>query len=329
MKKLLTLTTILLSFSLFAQEDPEEFDFDSFGDAEVSKAFCTQKVNYLSPTQLISIGYEHQGAYDLSIGGAAMPRIQGQGGLRIAFNAPVISRNNFILNLGLTYWGSTPNLESGSTDPFVQALDKGLRTTGINATIFKPLNSKNFLIFQGSTDVNGNYTGFSDLNFSDATTYSATGIFGWKKDDNTMFGIGATRTYRAGQVLHIPVIFYNKTWNNNWGFESIVPARAHIRRNFGTTGMLLMGYEIEGNAFAMNNPNGETTFLRRGELKPRINYQRQIKNFIWLSAQVGWRYNYRFALHDTQNPVGDNIPIADLVTSNPIYFNLSLNLVSP
>lgn len=329
-----------------ATEEPEEFNFDNLSDADdfKVKTYCTQKVNYLSPTQLISIGYEYQSGFpftvtrDLLSSSLNQADVNRFAGLRLAFNAPVISRSNFILNMGLTYWNTSVGFEQ-PTNPLLQpnsrvfeALEPGLRSTGINATVFKPLDNKHFLIFQGSADVNGTYRNFEDLNLGKSTTFSATAIYGWKKDDNTMFGVGATRTYRAGQVLHIPVIYYNKTFNPKWGIESIFPAKVHVRRNFGTNGSIQLGYEIEGNSYYLGNntaePNSDA-FLRRGELKPRVMFQRKITGFIWVMAQAGLRYNYRFNIHTTQNPVKDEAPLYTTNLGNPFYGNISINLVSP
>ena len=52
---------------------------------------------------------------------------------------------------------------------------------------------------------------------SKALTYSGTGIYGWKRNDNLQWGLGVSRTYRAGQLLHIPVVFYNRTFSPQWG----------------------------------------------------------------------------------------------------------------
>ncbi|MFB0908084.1 MAG: hypothetical protein QMB03_07365, partial [Spirosomataceae bacterium] len=102
----------------------------------------------------------------------------------------------------------------------------------------------------------------------------------------------------------------------------------------GPTSLLMFGYEIEGNAFYLNNDpivaNGSgDIYIRRGELKPRITYQKQVKNFVWLAAQAGLRYNWRFDGFSEQNPTGDNIPVFNNTLSNPLFFNISLNLVSP
>lgn len=64
-------------------------------------------------------------------------------------------------------------------------------------------------------------------------------------------------------------------------------------------------------------------------MKPRITYERQLAGFIWLSAQVGWRYNWRFDVFSTQNPVDNQRPVFENNLGNPLYFNVGINLVSP
>jgi hypothetical protein len=64
-------------------------------------------------------------------------------------------------------------------------------------------------------------------------------------------------------------------------------------------------------------------------MKPRISFERQIKGFIWLAAQAGWRYNWRYDGFLTQNPIKNEKPAFTNTLGNPLYFNLSLNFVSP
>jgi hypothetical protein len=315
----------------------EELNFDDFGDADDKKVktFATQKVLYLSPTKLISVGYEAQAPFDLSrtpgplepraAEGAYQSQVNRFGGLRLGVNAPVISRSNFILNLGLTYWNTDVGMTPKNGGNVANLIADGLRSTGVSATVFKPFDIRRFLLVQANADASGDYRGFNDLS-SNVLTYSGTAIYGWKRDDNFMWGLGLTRTYRAGQVLHLPVLYYNRTFSPKWGVEAILPARANLRRSFGTTSLLMFGYEIEGNAFYLRDANA---YLRRGELKPRVTYERKLAGFVWLSAQVGWRYNWRFDVFRTQNPVRDEQPVVEYRLGNPLYVNVSLNLVSP
>lgn len=320
-------------------------NFDQFGDAaDAGKAYPTQKVLYLTPTKLISVGYEAQLPFDVTAVGppatagatpAAQTRIESARGLRLAFNAPVISRNNFILNLGLTYWNTGLGVANPERSPYFRLLEDGLRTTGLNATVFKPLDSKRFILLQLNADANGNYRRPGDLS-SKHLTYSGTGIFGWKPDDNLQWGVGVSRTYRAGQLIYVPVLLYNRTFSPRWGCEVIFPARAELRRNFGTHALLKLGYELEGNTYYLGQTGTSDVYLRRGELKPRLTYEQQLAGFVWVSAQAGLRYNYRNDAFRTQNPTsereglfGSEPELFKNTLTNPLYFNLSLNLVSP
>lgn len=334
---------LCLSSMLQAQDSTAVENFDDYGDVDSKPArtYCTQKVLYLSPTKLISIGYEAQLPYTLTTpalitntpGMPPPPSPTGFStvtqGLRLAFNTPVVSRSNFILNLGLTYWSSAYQIEdvAGLKSGLARTLEQnGLRSTGLNATVFKPFDDRRFLIAQVNADLNGDYRRPDDISGRNMT-YSATAIYGWKKSDNLMWGLGVSRTYRAGALIYVPVLYYNRTYNQKWGLEVLLPARASLRRNFGTKALLLLGYELEGNAYYLSQND---LYLRRGELKPRITFERQVRNFVWLSVQAGLRYNWRFDAYRVQNPQGrDEKPVVENRLGNPFYFNVSLNLVSP
>lgn len=317
-------------------------DFDSYGDAgDGSQGYATQKVLYLSPTKLISVGFEGQTPFDWSTNDdATTTEVERYSGLRLGANIPVISRNDFILNLGVSYWETAVGLgntqvRSGADINRVadagtvgQLVDRGLRSTGINATVFKPFNIKNFLIVQAQADLNGTYRNLAETN-TNGLTFSGVVIYGWKRSDSLMWGVGVTRTYRAGQVLHIPVLMYNRTYNQRWGVEVLFPARANVRRNFSPNSLLMAGYEIEGNAYFLGRVGGEDLYLRRGELKPRLTYEQKLFGFVWLSTQVGYRHNWRFDVYDRQNPDSDNTALLENDLKGAFYFNVGLNLVSP
>ena len=322
-----------------------EESFDQFGDAsaESGTSYNTQKVLYLTPTKLITVGYEAQLPFHLTSTGprsAAAPgtaetHIDAARGIRLALNTPLVSRNDFIFNLGLTYWNTGLSLANPERSPYFAKLQDGLRTTGLNATVFNPFDNKHFLLLQFNLDASGNYRNLGDLQ-SEHFTYSGTGIFGWKLNDNLQWGLGLTRTYRAGQLLYIPVVLYNRTFSPQWGVEVVFPARAELRRNFGTRALVKIGYELEGNAYFLGRVGPDNYFLRRGELKPRITVERQLAGFVWVSAQAGLRYNYRNDVFRNQNPTGDKESLLGSEPSlfqnkitNPLYFNLSLHLVSP
>lgn len=351
----------LLHLPLWAQTDTstydyEEEDWDIYGDLdfadEGTKRFCTSKITNLSPSRLVSIGYEGIGAASLLAGELATTAGDYSGetssiafthGLRLQANVPIISRNSIIIQLNANYMEQRYNFgNSLFTNPLLRTLsDNGLRTAGLGATVFKPFNETNFLLFQGSADLNGDY-GWRTIQPLSSLKYSAALIYGWKTSDRFMWGLGASRTYRVGEVNYVPVVLLNWTSpNGRWGTELLLPARGHVRRTFNPRSIALFGFELEGQSYRINNRAtadlGTNPFeLRRSELRIRLDYQRSIKNFTWLGVQLGYRYNWAFDVDEL--PGGDDFfrgffgdqPYAmKNILANTLYLQLSINLVSP
>jgi hypothetical protein len=354
---LLPFFLVFISFQAFGQRPDstsaaEEEDYSAYGSTEESVKYCTQKVRFLSPTKLISLGYEAQLPFKVSFPTEQEFKDKNRlpdrnqsvtflGGARWAANAPVISNNKFILNLGAGYYESYMQFKEGeeinnnSERQLKSALSRGLRTMGINATAFKPLDDKRFIIGSAMADFNGN---FGWNTFGDAfpmPTWTFAVLYGWKRNDNTMLAFGATQTWRGGERLYVPLLLYNKTFNDRWGLEILAPARAHVRYNFSAASLLLLGYEIEGNSYRLfrgqedfEAGSGRFLEVRRSEIKPTIIFEQKLMGFIWLSAQVGYRYNFKFGISEDRNSGrGDFLYRGNF--GNPLYGAISINLVSP
>jgi hypothetical protein len=345
-----------LCSSTFAQPDEEDLeDYSDYGTEEGIKRYCTPKVVGLSPQRLVSIGYEFAGPHDIdasSIGSFIAERgeVQNYMGTVLGLNLPVISTHKFLLNLGLNYVGSNYSFTNDSlTNPFLESLNGNIRTFGLNATVFKPLNEKHYLLGFVSGDYNGdyNFSRFQDFNLIKTTV---VGVFGWKFHERFQFGFGATQTYRAGEKSFLPVIHYNYTSKNDkWGIEALLPARLHYRYAFTRQDLLLAGFEVIGNSYHLANINGSrypsadevsiaTDYdpsnieFRRSEIRFRLDYMKALTDFIWLSAQVGYIYAYRFNVdsgNEFRSLTSDMPYIMENEMSGAPYFQLTLNLVSP
>lgn len=330
------------------EEDWSLYDDLSFAD-EGAKRFCTSKVTNLSPQKLISVGYDFQGGYDVSAGSfesfaAETATVTASHGLRLQANIPLLSRNDIIVQLNANYAEQRYAYADNQTltHPLHRWLnDNGLRTMGLGMTVFKPFNEKNFLLVQASGDNNGDF-GWADMPSLRNTRYSAAVVYGWKKSDRMMWGLGAARTYRVGEINYVPIVLLNWTSSNGkWGTELLLPARGHLRRTFNSRNLMLFGFELEGNSYRMNNRSDVETLadnieLRRSELRIRLAWERSIKDFIWLSAQAGYRYNWAFEADNfTDNReffrgfFGDQPYLMENSLTNTFYLLFSVNLVSP
>jgi len=154
------------------EEDYSMYDNVSYADAG-TKAYCTNKIEGLSPSKLISVGYDYQMGYSLTSANTPDGQLAENydqadfarsNGMRVALNVPVISRNDLIVQVGANYWNQAYSLENtGINNPVAEGMsNNGLRTTGLNLTVFKPFDETRFFLFQGSGDLNGDYS-FSDI----------------------------------------------------------------------------------------------------------------------------------------------------------------------
>jgi hypothetical protein len=342
-------------------EEDIDFDlYDNLGFAdEGAKRFCSPKIEGLSPAKLISVGYDFQGGYGLSAGqilaadgsslaAAGEGTVNATSGLRVGCNIPVISKTSVVWQMGANFWNTTYRFDSApdaASNPLLQSLSEhGLRTAGINTTVFKPLDSKQFLLFQGSADLSGTYG--IDLMPLDYLKYSAALVYGRRPTEKKQWGVGVARTYRVGEINYIPVVLYNATdARNRWGTEILFPARAHVRRTLDSRNMVFFGYELEGQSYRLwRDPESSADLrsqdleIRRGEARIRAVYEFSLKDFVWLSLQAGYRYNYRFdvdrltdgnEIYRAFGLLRDDPYAQSNALGNPIYFQVSLNLVSP
>lgn len=371
LRNLLKLTTaiiVLTSTPILAQTETESTDsyddidwslYDDLGfEDESIKRYANAKIEGLSPAKLISFGYDFQSPYtitpgDLTLGdgtiiaGGEALQVNSTAGIRAGFNLPVVSQTNLVWQMGANYWNTSYNYAEAPTsadNPLHQTLSEhGLRTSGVNTTIYKPLDEEQFILFQGSADMSGTYG--SSLIPAQYLKYSAAVLWGKRPTEKKQWAVGVARTYRVGELNYIPVILYNKTSaNNKWGTEALFPARVHLRRTINPRNMVFLGYELQGQSFRMyeNLPGfdirDEDLEIRRGEIRVRAIYEFSLKNFIWMSVQAGYRINYRYDVDrlvsgpDIYRAFGllDSPDYAQLnALTNPFYVNVSVNLVSP
>lgn len=323
---------IFLSTNAFAQTEEEEgdnnnFDPNTYTSGANVKSYCSQKVLNQTPTKLISLGYEQNFSFKNNFNEGEVHNISGMGGIRFAPSVLAVSNTKMILSVGGQY--ASNKISSNYTFPLNASMNQiyqnRMDLIGLNALIFKPLNKKNFITAQISSDYS-QVSSNNNLTFNaKGLTYYGTVIFGWKNNERTMWGLGISRTYRLGRPLIVPVILYNKTFNDKWGVECLLPARANLRYNLSSNSLLLAGVELEGQQYFVQNNN---IFLQRGEIKPRITYEQRLKGFIWLSLQAGYRLNGRFNLVNKYNGQEANEIGINNLGSGP-YINLSFNFVSP
>ncbi len=347
-------SSVFLADSSAAQEEDYSI-YETMVPADQEGArWASSKIFDLSPQKLISIGYDYQGPYTIESNWkqgapqAGSYKTNSSNGLRLGFSIPVISKNRLTWAISGNYLenrynpdGYYPQVITLQT-ALMNSLNRGIRSAGLGTTVYVPLNATRFVLFQAQADLNGDY-GWNDFtDYLNKTKFSGAALYGFRPHDRLQWGIGLSRTYRVGEVNYIPVLMYNYTWpGRKWGTEILFPARAAVRHTLSARQLLLFGYELEGQSYALNQSANDVDFhtfnvhaaeLRRGEARVRLTWERSLSGFIWLSVQAGMRFNTAFNLDDGnffRGPFGNQAYVMEGDAGVTPYALVSINLVSP
>ena len=326
----LTATLALLSLGhVWSQDDDEDFSaYENLAltDTTPIKRFCTSKISAQTPNRLIAVGYDFFGPYKmpsayteegLTAPGAMNTDFNFSHGLRAEATFPVVSTNKILFSLGGNYVEqrySLKALPAGEVNPMHQTLSEGsIRNLSGIATLFKPLNERNFILAQLQGDYAGDWS-LTQWHNPKFIKVSGAVIYGFKSENNRrMWGLGLTRTYRAGEVNYLPLFMFNYTNpSEKWGIEMLLPARADYRYNISKRNIIRAGLELEGSSYRLSDRNGHIASalvlqdtsakvgdfnkleLRRSDIRLRAMWDFPIKDFYWLSVSVGYRLVYRY-----------------------------------
>ncbi len=345
--------------SNYVEEEEDYSMYDNVVDVGMITTYCSPKIFDLSPNRFISVGYDVSGTGVLQTSpeGVYTPAEEINSyesskvyysGVRINANIPVVSLSSFVWQMGGGFnqaciqGRNDVELEPGEHRAFAREIAQTLTSINLNTTLFKPVGEKSFLILQLLGELNGNYGFRPSKSKADLETIKTSGtfIYGRRPHDRLQWGVGLSRTYRAGELNYIPVVMYNYTSaNRKWGTEILFPAKANYRRKFNSRNILLAGYELEGTSYRLYDTpfQAQNLELRRSDIRFRLDYQRQLKGFLWLGIQAGMAVNYSFNVDDL-TATGNNDFFRGFVGSqtytmrnklSPMpYVNVTLNLVS-
>lgn len=349
---------------LIAQDDDDE-DWDLYGDLELVddakvKRFAKPTIVGLSPTRFLSLSYDWQSPYTMNLSSARFPvsgnsgwgvdedapisesgEVNFTGGIRFNSNIPVISKSNLVWQTGLNYMRTGYNIsniesQNGSSGLANILDERGLNNLNWMNTIFVPISEQSFFIFQGALDMSGDFDwGLQPLG---TVRGSLAAIYGKRVSENKRWGVGLARTYRVGNLNYVPVVMYDVTSSNRkWGTEILFPARAHGRYNFSKNALLLFGYELEGQSYRIDQLSvGNNSYeIRRGELRPRLELQKQLSGPFWMNIQAGYRIDYSFNVDELEGGreffrgfFGEQQFGMVNSLGNAVYFNIGISFVT-
>lgn len=261
--------------------------------------------------------------------------------IKFKFKLPVVNKDKFKLTYGFSYSHEEFRFKSPNEldYSFYKSLeDKSLKSLGSNFYFLFPSKKNTFFAFQVNLNLNGDYYR-SDVSLIDFLKVSAGPIFGIKKNDNLMYGFGFAYSYTLGDPSISPIIAYYHTFSEKLGVEMMLPFEAKVRYNINAGSLLYAGAETRGASYNIHLDDStlsqnKTLELRHSEIKLFLSYRKEIYDFLWFTANAGYRYNLNFNLAESnRNRSATNFFEREYILKSELedafYFNISLNIVAP
>ncbi len=282
---------------------------DSAANSRRDKEYANPSVQGMSKSKGIIIKYEAQPEFGIksyssnpAIGDKTAD-VQKHNRLDAKIYVPVWNRPHLKMVLGFNYFFEEFEFEATppAYDFYRNIQNRNLKTIGSQLLVLRPINEKNFMIFRLKGDLNGDYT-TGKLSFSKYLKSTLETIYGWKRNANLAYGVGAQLGYAFGRQTIYPVFMYNRTYNPKWGLELLLPARAQVRYNASDKSLLYGGIGVDGASYNINtNPEIvglSTVELRRSEARARVRWEREIYDFLWFGLEAGYRINVQFSAYE-------------------------------
>lgn len=301
--------------------------------------FCIPGVLGKASTKVFEIEYENTFGHNITSLSRINDLQSGSGEIsyskRLAIKAklPIYLKDHLKIALGLHYkYEDFHFSDPENTLGFYQSLDgRNLKNIGATLYIIKSFRGNTFFMTRISASFNGDYK-LSEFADSRYLKMAISPMIGWKLNARTSLGFGLSYGYNFGKVSLLPFAVFNKTFNDKWGIESIIPVKFRVRYNHNDKTVLSVGAEYRGASYSigLDHPaleNYDHLQLRKSDILVNIQLDRQLGKYLWCNFSIGVRNNLGFNLTDgnVRNP-------QTLVSSLPqrsIYFKTSIYLSPP
>ncbi|NNE29711.1 MAG: hypothetical protein HKN16_08740 [Saprospiraceae bacterium] len=303
--KRVSILAVLLIFSLpglWSQEKPNFMPEDIESNYMELECLCKPGVINKSRSRGIDIHYiqilgdsfEEEKPYYFSDDPSSLKRTQA---LTLKIKAPLINKEGMKFLLGAFYSSENFTFDEIRQDfqnPFQHIDGIRLKHSGIEALFTKSLNDRHYTNFRIRYMANGDYKGV--LDFSDKyRILNASGVFAFKKNDNMEWGIGINYAKSFRRTLLVPFIIYNKTFNERWGLEAVLPTMVVGRYNFSPRSILLFGIQYNSRSYSIDVPEtfGPVNYaMNHSELRLGVGVEKHIQDWLWINLAGGFQENF-------------------------------------
>lgn len=253
--------------------------------------------------------------------------------LKFKLKAPVVYRPGFAVLLGFSHqreeFQFTHFLKenAGIEHPL---FDEVLIRSNLSLNAFKSLSGTRYLALRVQSNYNGDYKQL--INFdSRYNTFKAGLIYGIKNRPDKELAIGLAYSKGIRRSIAYPFLIYNRTFDKNWGIETILPVKIYGRYNLNPKNIFLFGAEFSSREFFVDLEDQfgiEQDFrMTRQEIRMQLVLEKQLSSWIWMTCKAGHLHSlaHRFEELNT-GPEPEQVRIRP---GNSVFFKIGVFLSPP
>ncbi len=259
---------------------------DPKNDKKKKKDKSDDHIDYLCPrTKFFEITYRNYPSANNPASNETDKNADGQGHLiKTKLRFPVLLKPKFKLIGEVNYNRERIYLpESAGMFGNVQFQKLGLAFVGE-----KTLDNDKFLLGILSISTKSEVTSFK--NIPAPNSINTVVAYGKKYDDYNKFAVGLSGSYNLGRIRASPVIMFNKRINSRNYIDALLPKSITYRHLMSNKFYFFSSIQADRSNYGLLNrtfENESNLELRRTELGIKFGLEREIHDWLWVSANVG------------------------------------------
>ncbi len=247
---------------------------------------------------------------------------------------PVLLKPSFKFLMGFEYSGQKYKFKDNlrtDNDFFVLLNRKPLQTLALKFYTIKAFKPNKYLAARVGFRLSGDYANKLENPLLDYLRASATVLYGFKLSRDLTWGAGLSFSYTFGRRILLPILSYEKRFNDYLSIELALPYKIELRYGINPSNILLFVNRVSGDRYNIYMPtiSSENLYLESSSFISKIRFEKEIYDFLWGGIDIGYRRNVEFGISTENNFQRRNNPLFTNRLTDGLILNTSIFLVPP
>jgi len=125
----------------------------------------------------------------------------------------------------------------------------------------------------------------------------------------------------------LPFLFWNKTLNDNWGFQLTFPTNYNLRYNLDAKNIFVLSARYNGESYSYDQTFNSVRQIayNHSEILTLVKVERELIPWLWMDISAGYHFNFNnsFELQISHED------LLEIDPGNSFYFNIGLFISPP